>query len=262
MDDKISITEAAHILGVHPQTLRVWDKEGRLTSYRTGGGHRRYDRDEVKRLAEKTSSDKPKEKDLPKMTVGYCRVSTQKQKKDLERQELVISRYCEANGIQFKIISDIGSGLNYSRRGLLEVLAMVKEEKISRILVNYKDRLARFGYEMIEEICRLHDVEIQILNQTDEISSEQELVDDVLSVITVYSAKLYGKRSHRNQKIIETNQELFIKGGENHGEEETKGTEGPETENSEAGHTEMREDVQQEAGTGRTGTAGTDIWPV
>lgn len=247
MDDKISITEAAHILGVHPQTLRVWDKEGRLTSYRTGGGHRRYDRDEVKRLAEKTSSDKPKEKNLPKLTVGYCRVSTQKQRKDLERQELVISRYCEANGLQFRIISDVASGLNYNRRGLMDLLALVKEEAIGCVLVNYKDRLARFGYELIEEICRLHGVEIRILNQTDDVSSEQELVDDVLSVITVYSARLYGRRSHRNQKIIETNKELFVRNGGGH-EEEAQGAEGSETENCKTGRAEVCEDVQQGAG--------------
>lgn len=97
----------------------------------------------------------------------------------------------------------------------IHILSYVKSHdlicngRVNRIVINYKDRLVRFGFELIEHICEIYDVDIIILNQTDEISFEEELVDDVLSIITVYSSKLYGKRSHKNKKIIETNKQLF-----------------------------------------------------
>ena len=102
-----------------------------------------------------------------------------------------------------------GSGLNYNKKGLKELIHLICTEQCSQVVVNYQDRLVRFGFELIEEICQENDVELTVINQTKAESSNEELAEDVLSVITVYSAKLYGKRSHHNEKIIKTNQELF-----------------------------------------------------
>ena len=134
------------------------------------------------------------------MTIGYCRVSSAGQKDDLIRQEQVVTNYCEQNGYKFKIIKDIGSGINYSKKGFQELIRLICNGDIERIVISYKDRLVIFGYELIE---------IEIINSTTEESNETELVKDVLSIITVFSSKLYGKRSHKNKNIVEANKRLF-----------------------------------------------------
>lgn len=134
------------------------------------------------------------------MTIGYCRVSSAGQKDDLIRQEQVVTNYCEQNGYKFKIIKDIGSGINYSKKGLQELIRLICNGDIERIVISYKDRLVIFGYELIE---------IEIINSTTEESNETEMVKDVLSIITVFSSKLYGKRSHKNKNIVEANKRLF-----------------------------------------------------
>ena len=108
--------------------------------------------------------------------------------------------YCEQNGYKFKIIKDIGSGINYSKKGLQELIRLICNGDIERIVISYKDRLVIFGYELIE---------IEIINSTTEESNETEMVKDVLSIITVFSSKLYGKRSHKNKNIVEANKRLF-----------------------------------------------------
>lgn len=203
--DLLSIKEAAKFLNVSINTLRNWDNDGKVTAYRTAGNHRRYDKNELINMV--AQSERPIVKN--KITVGYARVSTSSQKEDLNRQEKVITNYCEANGYPFKIIKDIGSGINYNKKGLQELIDLICNGRVERVVINYKDRLVRFGYELIEQICNIYNVDIIILNQTDEISFEEELIEDILSIITVYSSKLYGKRSHKNQKIIETNKQLF-----------------------------------------------------
>ncbi|WP_236153724.1 IS607 family transposase, partial [Lactobacillus delbrueckii] len=111
-------------------------------------------------------------------------------------------RYCEVNGYQFKIIQDVGSGLNYKKKGLTELINMICKKQCERVVVNYQDRLVRFGFEMIETICQANDVELVVINQTDNVDPNSELVENVLSIITVFSAKLYGKRSHQNARVI------------------------------------------------------------
>ena len=118
-------------------------------------------------------------------------------------QILLAERY------RFRIIRDIGSGINYRKKGLTELIGLVYSGEAERIVVNYKDRLVRVGYEMLEEVCRLNEVEIEIINSTSEDSDEEELVKDVLSIITVFSSRLYGRRSHKNKDIIKENRRLF-----------------------------------------------------
>ncbi|WP_236160291.1 IS607 family transposase, partial [Lactobacillus delbrueckii] len=120
-----------------------------------------------------------------------------------------VSRYCEVNGYQFKIIQDVGSGLNYKKKSLTELINMICKKQCERVVVNYQDRLVRFGFEMIETICQANDVELVVINQTDNVDPNSELVEDVLSIITVFSAKLYGKRSHQNARVIQESKKLF-----------------------------------------------------
>ena len=204
----LSIKEASEFLGISIDTLRRWERVGKITSMRTQGGHRRYDKKELIKFKMGDNSEN-------RITIAYCRVSSSDQKEDLKRQIENVSQYCIANGYQFRVISDLGSGLNYKKKGLQELIELICSNSIERIVVNYKDRLIRFGFEFIEQLCSIYNVKIEIINLTEDKSYEEELVEDVLSVITVFSAKLYGARSHKSKNIIATNEALL--------KEETKG---------------------------------------
>lgn len=201
----LSIGKASKMLGLTEQTLRVWEKEGKLKSIRTNGGHRRYEESEIKRcmgMQGLISQD-------DKKTIIYARVSTSNRKDDLERQKQVLEMYCVAKGWKYDIIEDIGSGLNYKKQGLLKLIELIETNQVKRIVLNYKDRLLRYGSEIIFEMCKYHDVDIEIINESDDKTYNEELVDDVLAIITVFSAKLYGSRSHKNKNIVDENKRLF-----------------------------------------------------
>ena len=205
----LSIKEASEFLGVSIDTLRRWERTGKITSLRTKGGHRRYEKKELIKFKKDDSLEH-------RITIAYCRVSSSDQKEDLQRQIENVSQYCIANGYQFQVISDLGSGLNYNKKGLRELIELICSNQIERIVVNDKDRLIRFGFELIEQLCSIYNVRIEVINLTEDKTYEEELVEDVLSVITVFSAKLYGSRSHKSKKIIAINQALLR-------EQETKG---------------------------------------
>lgn len=191
----MSIKEASDFLGVSISTLRRWEVENRLIPEKTAGGHRRYDKDKLIRFLSKKEGNR--------LTIAYARVSSNDQKEDLERQKKAISDYCYAKGYQFKLISDLGSGLNYTKKGLTELIELICSNEVERIVINYKDRLMRYGYELLEQVCLHHDVVIEIINFTEDKTYEQEFVEDMLSIITVFSSRLYGARSHKNKKIKE-----------------------------------------------------------
>lgn len=202
MPDKlISIGKAAEILGVSIQTLRNWEKQGKLQpDFVTEGKTRRYSR-------EKLLAVRGIQSPLPnnaKLTYAYARVSTSDQKEDLYRQAEVLDKYCSSHGFCYEVISDLGSGMNYRKKGLKKLLDALLESKVERLVITHKDRLLRFGAELIFSICESRGVEVIILNKGDEtVSFEEELAKDVLEIITVFSAKLYGRRSKRNKKLLE-----------------------------------------------------------
>ena len=111
--------------------------------------------------------------------------------------------FCSSHGWVFECISDLGSGLNYSKKGLKILLEMVINGKIRRLVLTHKDRLLRFGAELIFALCEARGIEIVIINQGDAPSFEEELASDVLEIITVFSARLYGFRSHKNKKLMD-----------------------------------------------------------
>lgn len=187
----LSIGEAAAVKGVSIDTLRRWEKEGKIRSVRTDGGHRRYDIDTLIDFKQ------------TRKTVAYARVSSHDQKADLERQALVLEAYCLHHGYNFEVIKDLGSGLNYKKRGLQKLLQLIVSEQLDRLVITNKDRLLRFGAELIFSLCEYFGVEIVVLNRKEDASYEEDLAKDVLEIITVFSARLYGSRSRKNQKILE-----------------------------------------------------------
>ena len=138
-----------------------------------------------------------------KVTLAYARVSSHDQKEDLKRQILVLESFCASHGWEFEILQDLGSGLNYNKRGLRTLIKEICSGKVNRLVITHKDRLLRFGAELIFSLCEQFGAEVIIINSTEEGTFEDDLVQDVLEIITVFSARLYGARSRKNKKIVE-----------------------------------------------------------
>ena len=193
----VSIREAADFLGVAAQTLRRWEREGKLIpDERTAGGRRRYD---LARL-------RPEHFHTPetaRRTIAYARVSSHDQKADLERQKQVLELYCARQGWTFELIADLGSGMNDHKKGLKRLLDEIVEGRIGRLVITHKDRLLRFGAELVFAICEAKQVEVVILNQGEDTTFEEDLANDVLELITVFSARLYGSRSRKNRALLD-----------------------------------------------------------
>ena len=196
MSKHYSIREFSKILGVSAQTLRNWDKKGTLKPHHTSSnGYRYYSHEQLNKALNVTPN-------LDRLTVGYCRVSSNKQKDDLERQVESMRMYLISKGKPFEIITDIGSGINYKKKGLRELIKLITQNKVDKVIVIYKDRLLRFGFELIEYIASLYNCEIKIVDNTEK-SEQQELVEDSVRIITVFSCKLQGKRANKTRKLVE-----------------------------------------------------------
>lgn len=192
-----SIGEFSNRIGKTIQTLRNWDKKNILKpSHVTQGGTRYYSQEQLNHFLGLKS-----EKQINKKIIGYCRVSSYKQKDDLERQIENVKTYMYAKGYQFEIITDIGSGINYNKKGLNQLIDMVTNSEIEKIVVLYKDRLIRFGYELIENLCNKFGTTIEIIDNTEK-TEQQELVEDLVQIVTVFSCRLQGKRANKTKKMI------------------------------------------------------------
>ena len=198
MNRFVGIGEAAKALGVSIPTLRRWETAGKIEVDHTAGKHRRYDL--AKLRPELFFADDSKQ---ARKTIAYARVSSNDQKADLERQKQVLELYCSRQGWTFEIIADLGSGMNCHKKGLRKLLDEIIEGKVGRLVVTHKDRLLRFGAELVFAICEAKQVEVVILNAGEDSTFEEDLARDVLEIITVFSARLYGSRSRKNQKIID-----------------------------------------------------------
>jgi Predicted site-specific integrase-resolvase len=191
------IGQFSKLTGISISTLRMWDKKGILKpEFKTPRGERRYSEAQLQQVLQKKS-------DAPRINVGYARVSSKKQEDDLKRQIELLELFLAKQGKSFKIISDIGSEIDYSKSGLKELLKLISSNQVDTIYVLYKDRLVRFGFELIEEFAKLHNTKIEVINQTEDKTDEEELVEDILSIIHVFSCRLNGKKSHINKKIAQ-----------------------------------------------------------
>ena len=190
-----TINKFAKIIGVTPQTLRNWDRSGRLHPHHTStNGYRYYSEEQLCAVTGIQFA--------PRKVIGYCRVSSRKQKDDLERQVENLRTYLYAQGNPFEIITDIGSGINYKKNGLQELIRRIEANRVEKVVVLYKDRLVRFGFELLETIATIHGCKIEIVDTTRK-SEQQELVEDLVQIITVFSCKLQGKRTYQAKKMIQ-----------------------------------------------------------
>ena len=199
-----SIHEFSKLISRTPQTLRNWDLSGKLKPHHTGAnGYRYYSHQQLNELLGIT--------DTQRKVIGYCRVSSNKQKDDLIRQVENMDKYLLSLSCEYEIIQDIGSGINYSKKGLKSLLKKINNKEVSKIVVFYKDRLLRFGFELVEYMANLNGCEIEVLDNTEK-TEQQELVEDLIQIVTVFSCKLQGKRANKTRKLVD---ELIEEGSEN-----------------------------------------------
>lgn len=186
---------AKRILGVTDHTLRKWDKEGKIDCYRTSEkGHRRYDVAKFIANQQPVNSESNELKEQPvRKSIIYARVSQDQE--SLQRQvDFLKEKYPT-----YEVITDIGSGINFKREGLKTILELAFNNQLEEIVVAYKDRLCRFAFELIEfTLTKLSNTRIVVLNKT-EYSPEQELSDDIINIITVFSAKVNGRKRYKNK---------------------------------------------------------------
>ncbi|MBK5242801.1 IS607 family transposase [Clostridium sp.] len=203
----VSITKAAEVLGVTPKTMRVWDKEGILKSYRTPKGHRRYMQDEIETLAlgraMKTNIN------IDNKVYIYSRVSTKKQFEsgNLGRQTQRLEEYCLNKNYEIiEIYSEIASGLNDKRPKLIKMFSSL--DGISKIIVEYPDRLTRFGLNYLMIMLKNLGIIVEFVESNENSSVNEDMTRDIISIITCFSAKLYGARGGR--KVKKTLNELAL----------------------------------------------------
>jgi predicted site-specific integrase-resolvase len=192
---RYSVSKFAKLLDINPQTLRNWDTNGKLKpafkDEKTG--YRYYSQEQLEEYMGKKHSDRK--------VIGYCRVSSKKQGNDLEMQVENVRIYLLKQGVPFEIITDIGSGINYTKKGLTRLLDLVLDNKVSKVVVLYKDRLVRFGFELIEAVCNKCNVKIEVIDSTEK-TEQEEVVEDLVQIITVFSCMLQGKRSKKTKELI------------------------------------------------------------
>jgi putative resolvase len=191
----LAIGASADLLGISTSTLRLWERTRKfIPEFRTKGGHRRYRLEQIMALRGEVMPERKQT-----LHVAYARVSCSDQKDDLERQKQSLEDFCQKENLEYEIIADLGSGLNYKKRGLKKLIKMILSGTVKRIILTHKDRLLRFGSEIIFHLCAFFKTEIIMIHEEETLSDEIQLAKDVLEIITVFSSRLYGRRAHRKK---------------------------------------------------------------
>lgn len=192
MTSLLRLSKAANLLGVTTRTLRAWDANGTIKTIRSPGGHRLVPTSEIERLRGDTAHKRD-------TSLVYARCSTKKQEENLERQVGRLLEYCVKQGWKSELFKDTASGLNDNRKQLKKMLRRISETDVSRVVVEYKDRLCRYGFSMFKEYCTSLGVEVVVLQEAESKEFEQEFAEDVVALIASFSARLYGRRGGRRK---------------------------------------------------------------
>lgn len=192
MKELVPLSKASKILGVTTKTIRNWDEAGKIKVVRTSGNHRRVPIEEIERIAGREQANRTK-------TLVYCRCSTQKQQENLERQVGRALEHCSRMNWNAELYKDIGSGLNENRRDFKRLLKRLRDKDVARVVVEYKDRIARYGFETFRHYCESHGVEVVVLNDSVKKEFEEEMTEDIISLVASYSARMYGRRGGRKK---------------------------------------------------------------
>ena len=190
----LTLSEAANYVSRHPKTLQAWDRREILKAGRTYTNRRYWTKQQLDEFLGKTSVV------CFKKIVAYCRVSSQAQKPDLKNQREAIEQFCLTSAkANVEYVEEIGGGLNFKRKKFLELLDAASSGEVSEIIVAHKDRLARFGFDLLQHICDKNNVNLLVIN-IEKLSPEQEMVQDLMTIIHCFSSRLYGLRNYK--KIV------------------------------------------------------------
>ena len=192
----LRMNEVSEITGLAQSTLRLMHRKGELVPAKvSSGGTRYYSDEQIKEYMGIETVSK-------RIVIGYARVSSRKQEDDLNKQIENLKTYMFAKGYSFEMITDIGSSINYSKNGLTKLLERIHNGEVSKVVVLCKDRLVRFGFELLETVCKLNDCEIEIVDNTPKIN-EEELVNDLVKVVNVFGSELKGEQSKIIKQFVE-----------------------------------------------------------
>ncbi|ACL11571.1 IS element ISDka1 orfA, putative resolvase [Desulfurococcus amylolyticus 1221n] len=196
--------EFCEIVGISYRTFKRWVSQGRVSVVRTPSGRIRVPYSEVERIL----GGRPEAREV--RAVVYARVSSSDQKSDLERQVQYLTQYCTAKGYRVvDVLSDVASGLKADRRGLLKLFNYVVSRQVDVVVITYRDRLTRFGFEYLEYFFRQYGVRIEVVLGEEPKDAHRELVEDLLSIVTSFAGKLYGLRSHKKKRFLEEFKKLL-----------------------------------------------------
>ena len=182
---------AAQYVGRHPKTMQVLDRTGALPAKRTSTGQRYWLRSDLESYLGRTAVS------APRKATAYCRVSSQAQRPYLKNQRRIVEEFCAARGLaNVEFIEEIGGGLNFKRPKFLTLVDSIVNGAVSTLVIAHKDRLARFGFELLKHLCAAHSCELLVIN-TEQVSPEQEMVQDLMAIARCFSSRLYGLRNYR-----------------------------------------------------------------
>lgn len=201
MNKLLTLKETETLLNVSKSTLQRWDKSGKLKALRTEGGHRRYKESEILNLIGIEETDgEDKQNSVIVATYARCSTSDQKSHGDIDRQSERLVEYSVKHKYKIEhIIKDMGSGLNDKRKGFVKLCKLVIDKKINKIIIEHKDRLTRFHYNLIEMFFNSYGVEIELVDKK-EYTEQEELVNDMMMLIASFSGRLYSARAKENSK--------------------------------------------------------------
>lgn len=201
MNKLLTLKETETLLNVSKSTLQRWDKSGKLKALRTEGGHRRYKESEILNLIGFEETDgEDKQNSVIVATYARCSTSDQKSHGDIDRQSERLVEYSVKHKYKIEhIIKDMGSGLNDKRKGFVKLCKLVIDKKINKIIIEHKDRLTRFQYNLIEMFFNSYGVEIELVDKK-EYTEQEELVNDMMMLIASFSGRLYSVRAKENSK--------------------------------------------------------------
>lgn len=198
MKNLLNMKETMNYLNVSKITLQRWDNSGKLKAVRTSGGHRRYKLSDLEKFIGEYNDEENDYKDVIVATYARCSTSDQKQHGDIDRQSQRLSEYCAKKKYKVEyIIKDMGSGINDKRKGFVKLCKLVTEKKINKIVIEHKDRLTRFQYNLIEFFFNSYGVDIE-LTDNKEYTEQEELVNDMMMLIASFSGRLYSTRAKEN----------------------------------------------------------------
>jgi len=198
MEELLTPKEAGKLLGVSTRTIQRWDKEGLIKVIRTPKGRRRIPKSEVFRILREKFNDR--------RAVVYARVSSQKQEKDgnLERQKERLLKFAKEHNYEvIRVFQDVASGINDKRRNFWKMMEFVKKEGIPYVIVEFPDRLTRFGIKFVEKLLEEYGARLVVAEKRMPKDKMEELVEDLIMIITSFTARIYGARSQKFKKVKE-----------------------------------------------------------